>query len=160
MDAERDASELSLIPPLLDSGLPCLLICRGAQLLNVALGGTLHSHLPEAYGASLAHRAMAAEAGETTHVLHEVELLPQTLLASLLGVERATVASWHHQAPAEVAPGLVVSAQAPDGVIEAIEMPGHPWLLGVQWHPEITAGHDPLQQRIFDSLVDAARQGS
>lgn len=160
LDAERDASELGLLPPLLDSGLPTLLICRGAQLLNVARGGTLHSHVPDVLGPELAHRAMAPEAGETTHVLHEVDVAPDTKLEAVLGTRRCTIASWHHQAPDAIGDGLVVSARAPDGCVEALEMPGHPWLLALQWHPEITAGHDPIQQRLFDAHAAAAREAA
>lgn len=159
LDEERDTSELALLPRVLDAGLPALLICRGAQLLNVHLGGTLHSHVPDVYGEAVPHRAMADEAGETTHVLHEVAVEPGSRLAEVLGQARCTVASWHHQAPAEIAPGLTVTARAPDGCVEALGLDAHPWLLALQWHPEITAGHDPAQQRIFDALVAAAGTG-
>lgn len=158
MDAERDGTEVPLALRIIETGMPALLICRGAQILNVALGGSLHAHLPDVVGDAVPHRRMAEQAGETAFVLHPVDVVEGTLLDSVLGERRPVVASWHHQAPRDVAPGLVVSARAPDGVIEAVELPDHPWLIGVQWHPELTAAHDPVQQRLFDALVEAARR--
>ena len=87
-----------------------------------------------------------------------VEIQPQSQLAAILGRAQVESASWHHQALRQTAEGLTVVAQAPDGAIEAVEMPGHPWLVAVQWHPEITAAVDPVQQQLFDALIAAARQ--
>ena len=158
LDAERDAGEVHLARRIVDSGKPSLFVCRGAQILNVALGGTLHAHIPEVYGASIRHELLSETACETSHIFHAIDVVEGTLLARVLGEQHPTIASWHHQSVRDVAPVLVVSARAPDGVIEALELPDHPWLAAVQWHPEITSGHDPIQQGLFDAMVGAARR--
>ncbi|ORW08598.1 glutamine amidotransferase [Mycobacterium kyorinense] len=143
---ERDAWEFALLRGALDRKLPVLGICRGAQVLNVALGGTLHQHLPDVIGHS-GHRA-----GNAVFNTLSVRTVPGTRLAKLLG-ESADVRCYHHQAIAEVGAGLVVSAWDVDGVIEALELPGDDFVLAVQWHPEESL--DDL--RLFDAIVDAAR---
>lgn len=149
---ERDETEIALVRGVVADGLPLLGICRGAQLLNVALGGSLVEHLPDEVGEAVAHQT---EAGDPTP--HPVEIAPGSRLAAIVGARAEAPASWHHQAVRRVAPGLTPVAQAPDGTVEAVEMAGHPWLIGVQWHPELTAATDPAQQRLFDALVAAAR---
>lgn len=148
VDSERDASELELARRAIDGGTPTLGICRGTQVINVVLGGTLHEHLPDVVGETILHREPPRK--PTPHL---VDVLPGTRLAELVGDLRFDAPSWHHQAIHVVAPGLVVSAHAADGTIEAVEMAEHPWLIAVQWHPELTAGEDALQQRFFDTLV-------
>ncbi|HZR81736.1 MAG TPA: gamma-glutamyl-gamma-aminobutyrate hydrolase family protein [Candidatus Binatia bacterium] len=155
IDAERDGSELAIARRIVDTGLPTLGICRGVQILNVALGGTLHEHVPDVFGDGVAHRLPPRE--PATHPIH-VEA--GSALARIVGEVEFDSHSWHHQAVDDVAPALRVSARAPDGVVEAVEMPEHPWLHAVQWHPEIAAHEDPLQQRIFAALVDAAAHRS
>jgi putative glutamine amidotransferase len=152
IDSERDSLELALARHVIESGLPTLGICRGAQILNVAEGGTLIEHIPEEHGESVLHRAPPREP-----VPHAIQLRPQSRLAGILGAHEFLATSWHHQSPRQVGGRLQVAATAPDGVIEALEMPGHPWLIAVQWHPELTAASDPLQQRLFDSIVAMAR---
>ncbi len=157
VDAERDAFELALVRRIVRTGRPALCICRGAQVLNVALGGTLLPHLPDAVGESIVHQLPDPEdPGETIPTPHAVQIEPGSSLAAILERETSTPASWHHQAVDRVAPGLRVAARAADGTIEAVEMNEHPWLVGVQWHPEITAAEDDAQQRLFDALVAAA----
>ena len=95
----------------------------------------------------------------TTWLLHDVTIEPRSKLAELLEIKECTPASWHHQAIEHVAPPLIITARAPDDVIEAVEMPEHPWLVAVQWHPEITAEKDPIQQRFFDRFVERVRRG-
>ena len=151
IDHERDAFEFALVEQALARQVPLLCICRGMQVLNIHLGGTLYEHLPDAYGEAVAHRAPPRE--PTPHALR---LVAGTRLAGLLGREEAEAASWHHQAVKALGRGLVPAAHAPDGLVEALELPGHPWLLAVQWHPELTAASDPLQQGLFDALVAAA----
>jgi putative glutamine amidotransferase len=136
---------------VVESGLPTLGICRGLQLLNVALGGTLVEHLPDVVGESVPHRALPPGP-----VAHPVQIEPDSQLAHILQAGQVETASWHHQAPAQVAPPLKVTATAPDGTLEALEMPNHPWLIAVQWHPELTAAEDATQQRLFDTLVEMA----
>jgi putative glutamine amidotransferase len=152
VDGERDRSELELTGRILDQEIPTLAICRGAQIVNVALGGSLYVHLPDAFGEQVRHRLPPRE--PTTH---GVAVEAGSRLARILGATEFDSASWHHQAAREVAPSLVVVGHAPDGVVEAFESREHPWLFGVQWHPELTAAEDPIQQRLFDALVAAAR---
>lgn len=143
---ERDLWEFMLLREALDRRLPVLGICRGAQVLNVALGGTLHQHLPDVIGHS-GHRA-----GNAVFTTLSVRTVPGTRLAGLLG-QRADVQCYHHQAIAEVGRDLIVSAWDDDGVIEALELPGDGFVLAVQWHPEENL--DDL--RLFTAIVDAAR---
>jgi len=126
----RDAAELALIAAARDAGRPILAICRGLQILNVALGGTLYQDLPSERPGPIPHQ------GDDT-ARHQVRIAPGSLLHRTLGVERATVNSRHHQAVRELAKDLAATAWSDDGVIEAVER-ARPaaWLLGVQWHPE------------------------
>ncbi|GFG85667.1 putative glutamine amidotransferase [Mycolicibacter algericus] len=145
-DATRDAWEFALLAEALRRRLPVLGICRGAQVLNVALGGTLHQHLPDVLGSG-GHRA-----GNGVFTPMPARTVAGTRLADLLG-ETCQVQCYHHQAIAELGDKLVVSARDDDGVIEAIELPGEDFVLAVQWHPE--ASLDDL--RLFTAIVDAAR---
>ncbi len=141
---DHDAFELELVRVALALDLPMLAICRGHQVLNVALGGTLHQHITDDDG-RIGHR----------FEMHDVVIEPGSLTESLIG-PRASGHSVHHQAIDRLGDGLVVTAHAPDGTIEGIELPGH-WVVGVQWHPEDTADTDPVQQQLFDGLVAAAQ---
>jgi putative glutamine amidotransferase len=107
--------------------------------------------LPEVFGHEVAHRLPPREPTE-----HPVTVAAGTKLAAILGETRFGVASWHHQAIERPAARLTVAAHAPDGVVEAAEMPDHPWLIGVQWHPELTAARDPVQRRLFNAFIQAA----
>ncbi len=161
-DSERDKTELALTLAAVNRKMPLLGICRGIQLLNIALGGALHAHLPDVVGEQVVHRLPPREPTE-----HVVNVLRSSRLAALLlgegladvaaSVEEIEInaASWHHQAISQVAPGLKVVARAADGVIEAVESKNHPWLFAVQWHPELTASHDAAQQRLFDAFIKA-----
>ena len=151
VDAERDASEFELVRRLVDAGRPILGICRGAQVLNVALGGDLHTHLPDVVGDEVAHRVPPREP-----VPHRLALKPGSKLAKIMKELEFVAASWHHQGIRRLAPALSATAFAPDGVVEGLEMEDHPWLVGVQWHPELTAASDPIQQRLFERFVEAA----
>jgi putative glutamine amidotransferase len=152
-DSERDRTELELAQRVAESDVPTLGICRGIQVLNVALGGTLIEHLPDEVGEELAHRLPPRL--PSRHLIH---IDPGSRLAGILDGDAVDPTSWHHQAIRQAAPSLRVVAHAPDGTVEAIELPNHPWFVGVQWHPEITAAEDAQQQRLFDALVAAARQ--
>lgn len=152
VDQERDTLEWALARHVVAFGMPTLGICRGAQILNVAHGGTLIEHIPDEAGEAVLHRAPPREP-----IPHSVTLKPGSRLAQVFERDEISVTSWHHQAPRKVAAGFEVVASAPDGIIEAIELPAHPWLVAVQWHPELSAASDPLQQRLFDAVVAAAR---
>jgi putative glutamine amidotransferase len=152
VDSDRDLLELGLTRRILSEGLPTLAICRGAQMVNVALGGSLHEHLPEVVGDEIKHRLPPREPTP-----HSVSLVEGSRLAELLIQPTFDCASWHHQSIKRLGRGLTVAAHAPDGTIEAVESPDHRWLFAVQWHPEITAEVDPLQQSLFDELVDACQ---
>jgi putative glutamine amidotransferase len=141
---ERDNPELELILAAVARDLPVLGICRGMQVLNVALGGSLIQHLPAVVG----HDGHATAPGHFD--THPVTIAPGSRLGDVLG-EHAVVHSGHHQGIADVGAGLVVSARAPDGAIEAIEMVERRFVVGVLWHPE--EGQD---QRLFAAMVEAA----
>jgi putative glutamine amidotransferase len=160
IDEERDKGEIELVKMSLETGLPLLPICRGIQVLNVALGGTLIEHLPDEVGVEISHRQVwdSPNPPHSGPLPHPIAVESTSHLAEIMGQAEVSAASWHHQALRRVAPGLQVVAHAPDGTIEAVEMPDHPWLVAVQWHPEITAAADPVQQRLFDALVRAARK--
>ena len=151
VEPERDRSEIDLARRVFDLEVPTLAICRGSQILNVAKGGTLIEHLPDEVGETVNHRVPPREPTP-----HPIRVAPASRLAGLLGATDFSCMSWHHQAIRQVAPGFEVVAHAPDGTIEGLEVPSHPWLVAVQWHPELTAAEDPIQQRLFDALVEAA----
>jgi putative glutamine amidotransferase len=151
----RDAVEIALVLQALIRGLPLLAICRGAQVLNVALGGSLIQDIPSALPMALNHRV----ADPKTAVAHDVHVPAGTKLATLLGLPdggRVPVNSRHHQAPNRLGDGLVVSAVAEDAVIEAIELADHPFCIAVQWHPENFVETGEFQA-LFDGLLNAAR---
>ena len=148
VDRDRDEMEIALARLAVQRDIPTLAICRGAQIMNVALGGTLHTHIPHVVGEHVRHRLPPREPTP-----HPVTVEPDSRLARILGQTLTTPMSWHHQSIAKMATGLRAVAWAADGIIEAVEMPQHRWLLAVQWHPELTASTDSSQQRLFDALV-------
>ena len=150
MDADRDGNELDLARHAVAAQLPTLAICRGMQMMHVAFGGKLVPHIPEVVGDLVPHRSP-----ERKPVEHLVTANPESKLAEVMGESRVTVASWHHQATEGITEGFRIAAHSPDGLIEAMELPEHPFLLAVQWHPELTAAKDPSQQRLFDALINA-----
>lgn len=142
---DRDTWEDALLRKAIERKLPFLGICRGAQVLNVALGGTLHQHLPDVIGQS------GYQLGGGVFSVVDVAVTPESALHDLLN-DGLSVPVYHHQAIDRVAEGLVVSATTADGVIEAVELPSVPFGLAVQWHPEEAT--DDI--RLFAGLVDAA----
>jgi len=160
VDPVQDAFELALLGAALRAGVPVLAICRGLQLVNVAFGGTLHQHLGDTDGL-LEHAPPTfpkAEAGAIGSLL-PVTVQPGCRLHRLLGGEATpltvTGAHSHHQAVDRIGSGLIVVGASTDGVVEALEHPGH-WLVAVQWHPEDTAHDDPTMQRLFAGFVAGA----
>ncbi|HVX89941.1 MAG TPA: gamma-glutamyl-gamma-aminobutyrate hydrolase family protein [Gemmatimonadales bacterium] len=152
VEEERDASELALFAEAVRRELPVLAICRGLQLVNVALGGSLWQDLPSEL---VAH----PQSGARTERIHPVEVAAGSRLADALGATHSGVNSFHHQAIRELAPGLRASAHAPDGVIEGIEGTGDHWLLGVQWHPEeFWADAAAPEAGLFRAFVSASEE--
>ena len=153
MDQIRDATTLPLLRAAIQSGKPLLAICRGFQELNVALGGSLHQHVHEIPG-RLDHREPANVPREIEYApAHPIAIVPDGLLARLSGQTQAMVNSLHHQGIDRLAPGLKAEAQAPDGQIEAVSMPGATgFLLGVQWHPEWAFAEDALSRVLFQAF--------
>uniref|UniRef100_UPI000DE511CC gamma-glutamyl-gamma-aminobutyrate hydrolase family protein n=1 Tax=Nonomuraea lactucae TaxID=2249762 RepID=UPI000DE511CC len=145
VDDEQDGFDLELARQALGAGLPLLAICRGLQVVNVALGGTLHQDMG---GPGRDHR----------HIVHPVALRSGSVVERATGVEKAEASCYHHQRAGRLGSGLEVTATAADGTVEALELPGAPgWFAAVQWHPEDTAHRDPAQQGLFAALVRAAR---
>lgn len=142
---ERDDFEVSLMRAALERDVPLLAICRGSQVMNVALGGDLEQHVPDRVGHE-EHRAVPGTFSE-----HGIDVLPDTRLAGVLGDRGGEVKSHHHQGFGALGEGLCESARAPDGTLEAIEDPTRRFALGVLWHPE--AGED---RALFEALVAAA----
>ena len=140
---DHDTFELAALHAALELDLPVLAICRGQQVLNVALGGTLHQHIT-------GDETTVAHGGH----LHAVTLDAGSLAAAAMGTTRPLGSSQHHQAIDRLGDGLVVTGRADDDVIEAVELRGR-WVVGVQWHPEDTAAEDPAQQRLFDAFAAA-----
>lgn len=152
----RTAFELAVLKEFLAADRPVLGICGGQQLLNVALGGTLIQHIPDAIADCLAHE----QPNPRTEAGHEVDVEAGTLLHRLGGgADRLSVNSAHHQAAADVGADVVISGRAPDGVIEAIEAPNKRFCLGVQWHPEysISAADDAIFCALIEASMDEAR---
>ncbi|WP_330285901.1 gamma-glutamyl-gamma-aminobutyrate hydrolase family protein [Streptomyces sp. NBC_00576] len=144
VDDLQDTFDLQVARSALESGIPLLAICRGLQVVNVALGGTLDQDMG---GPEREHR----------HVIHPVTIRQGSLLARVVGAEKAEASCYHHQRVDRPGAGLEVIATAVDGTIEALELPDtRSWFTAVQWHPEDTAHEDPAQQRLFDALVSAA----
>lgn len=147
INAERDRVEFALMERVLKTRKPVLGICRGAQVLNVAMGGTLCQHVPK-HGQLMAWHVPS----------HSVILTPDTPFYKMIGTEEIMVNSFHHQAVKMPARGMSVAAMAPDGTIEAICRPGKRFVVGVQWHPELLRPDDAASQSIFRGLAEAAER--
>jgi putative glutamine amidotransferase len=152
-EPQLDVFEVQLAREADARGLPILGVCRGAQALNIARGGTLHQHLPEITDGSIVHR----QGQPGNEVTHTVRVAPGSGLAGVVGSHHLTVNSFHHQAVDQLGSGLHAVAWAQDGVIEAIEGRGESLLLGVQWHAE-TLVDDPDQLALFRHLVSASEE--
>jgi len=154
---DRSASELQLTRQAVDRGTPILGICLGLQTLNVAMGGSLYQDIPSMRPSDVRHRQTEQERHQVAHV---VEVEEGSLLSRVFGGRRELhVNSIHHQAANKIGDGLVVSARAPDGIVEGLELPRVPFCLSVQWHPEdLKMGES--NQVLFDNLLEAARKYS
>ena len=142
-EVERDEMELGLLGDASAAGLPHLAICRGLQLFNVFHGGTLRQHIGDGH-----RQRGVADA-------HLVTVAPETALGRIVALPEFTVNSRHHQAVGEVAKPLVVSARAADGTVEGLELPGHPFAVAVQWHPEDRVRTHPPDHRLFSAFARA-----
>ena len=157
VDPDRDRVEFCLVEDVLKSQMPFLGICRGFQVVNVAMGGTLYEDIGSQCDGALKHDYYPDWARD--HLAHEVQLEPGSRLADILGGTRIQVNSLHHQGVRELAPGLLSVGHSPDGLVEAVEVPGHPFGLSVQWHPECLP--DRLEmRRLFRAFVEAARDAA
>ncbi len=146
VDDVQDAFDLEVARAALSSGIPMLAICRGLQVVDVALGGTLEQDMG---GPDRAHR----------HIVHPVAIRRGTLLEQATGAQKMEASCYHHQRVDRLGAGLEITARAADGTPEGLELPGAAgWFTAVQWHPEDTAHQDPAQQGLFDALVRAARE--
>lgn len=155
IDGARDEMEFTLARWAVEQGKPILGICRGIQVFNAALGGSLYVDLAAQRPGAVRHDTSRDLPFD--HLAHGVRVAAGSRLATLFGQAEGSVNSWHHQAVREAAPGLQVTAWADDGLIEAVELPGHPFALAVQWHPEMMPDR-PESGRLFAGLVEAAQQ--
>ncbi|WP_346779654.1 gamma-glutamyl-gamma-aminobutyrate hydrolase family protein [Streptomyces sp. S3(2020)] len=145
VDEVQDAFDLEVARHAVRSGLPLLAVCRGLQVVNVALGGTLEQD-------------MGGPDGEHRHVVHPVAVQRGTLLERATRAQKVEASCYHHQRVDRLGTGLAITARAADHTVEGLELPGaQGWFTAVQWHPEDTAHEDPTQQGLFDALVRAAR---
>ncbi len=149
---ERDEYEIHVIRLALERNLPIFAICRGIQILNVALGGSLYQDIAHQMSSTLQHWQQA----KGYVASHSVDIVPDTLLHSITAQSTLKVNSFHHQAINRLAPQLKINARARDGAIEGVELPQSRWVVGVQWHPERMLEHHPVMQRLFNAFVTAA----
>jgi putative glutamine amidotransferase len=154
-EPDLDHFELQVVHAALERRMPLLAICRGAQVLNVSLGGNLYQHLPDEPGGGIPHRKRTADAPDTAH---EIRIEPDTVLAEALHHDGScSVNSFHHQAAHRIGRGLMPVAWAPDGVVEGLELPDRDFVVGVQWHAEAMVDR-PEQLALFQAFVEAANR--
>lgn len=151
--SQRDDMEKRLFPMVLQTGKPMLGICRGIQLFNVMLGGTLYQDIPTECPSDVEHH----ETAPYDKVAHSVEIRPDTPLYKAVGLTQMGVNSYHHQGVKTLGTGLAVAATAPDGMVESVYLPDHKFALAVQWHPEFSRLSDPNSRKIFSAFVEACQ---
>ena len=156
-DPERDWTELLFLRWALADGKPVLAVCRGAQLVNVAVGGSLYQDVAAQHPEAIKHDHYPVDGRRRDELAHEVRLAPGSRLQRLLGTDTLLVNSMHHQGIARLAPGLVAVATSPDGLIEGVEGVTDQFLIGVQWHPEDLVDVDRRMRRLFDAFIEACR---
>jgi putative glutamine amidotransferase len=152
IDLQRDSVELKFIQTAVSDGKPFLGICRGCQIVNVALGGTLYTHIPDQVPNALDH---AYPGNRRTVLVHEVKIEEGTRIADIYGEPIIKVNSLHHQGLKDIAPSLRVAGHSPDGLVEAVELPDHPFGVAVQWHPEWLTDQQSTRN-LFRKFVAAA----
>ncbi|MEX5218297.1 MAG: gamma-glutamyl-gamma-aminobutyrate hydrolase family protein [Nitrospira sp.] len=156
MAPRRADFELDLAKWAVKSRIPTLGICGGMQAMNVACGGSLFQDIPSQTNGSLSHR----QSEPATRLSHAVSIVPGSVLNRIVKQRTLRVNSSHHQSVKQAAPGFIVSALAPDGIIEAIESPSHRFFVGLQWHPEFLFDRYPSHRRLFQAFLRAAGRGS
>lgn len=152
VDLERDSVELKMVQAAASDGKPFLGICRGCQIVNVALGGTLYTHIPDQLPNALDHDYPG---NKRTVLVHEVKIEEGTHVAEIYGDPIIKVNSLHHQGLKDIAASLRVAGHAPDGLVEAVELPEHPFGLAVQWHPEWLTDQESTKN-LFRKFIEAA----
>jgi putative glutamine amidotransferase len=152
VDPERDSVEIKMLNAAASDGKPFLGICRGCQVMNVALGGTLYTHIRDQHPNALDHDYPG---NKRTVLVHEVKLEEGTRISEVMGEPILKVNSLHHQGLKDIAPSLRVAGYAPDGLIEVVELPDHPFAIAVQWHPEWLTDQEPTRN-LFRKFVEAA----
>jgi putative glutamine amidotransferase len=159
VDPARDTVELALARWAIEDGKPLLGLCRGLQVINVALGGTLHQDLAAELPGAIKHDYFPTSGFERDYLAHRVSLTEGTRLARTFGAVEVAVNSMHHQGIKRLGDELVASARAPDGLIEGIELPSDAdFVVGVQWHPETLEAKEPRTRGLFEAFVGAARR--
>ncbi len=148
VDDARDATEIALLKQSADTGKPVLGICRGAQIMNVSMGGTLYSHLPDQFPGSVDHQP----GNDRKKIAHLVNIDESSLAAEIFGETLLHVNSLHHQGIKDLAPTLKAVGYAPDGLVEMVEMKDHPFGVAVQWHPEWLMDQ-PSMQKLFSHFI-------
>jgi putative glutamine amidotransferase len=155
VDDDRDRMELYLLHRVLESRIPFLGICRGIQVINVGLGGSLYADIASQHPGAIKHDFHSYWPRD--YLAHEVQIQAGSQLARILGKTRVQVNSLHHQGIRRLAPGLLATAQAPDGLIEGIELSDHAFGLAVQWHPECLTDFEPMR-KLFGAFVEQTKK--
>ena len=157
VDPDRDRVEVQMVRAAISEGLPFLGICRGLQVINVALGGALYTHIADQHPQAIEHTYYPDWPRD--HLAHKVQIDPNSKLADILGATTQDVNSLHHQGIRDLAPNLKATGWAPDNLIEAIELSDHPFGLAVQWHPECLTAEERMgttMLTLFQAFVEAA----
>jgi putative glutamine amidotransferase len=152
IDSSRDETELKLAKTVLVKKIPTLAICRGIQVINTILGGTLFEHIPDHFGEKILHRLPPRDPCS-----HLITINKNSDLFDIIRKEEIEVSSWHHQSIDKPGDGLSVVAKSSDGVIEAIEFKGKDWFIGIQWHPELSSAVDSNHQKLFNAFVQRSK---
>jgi putative glutamine amidotransferase len=156
VDPDRDKVEIALVQASAESGKPFFGICRGFQMVNVALGGTLYTHIQDQLPGAIKHDYDSNL--QRQFLAHTIRLEKSSSLAGILDESEMSVNSLHHQGAKDLAPTLKPTAYAPDGLVEGLELMGHPFAVAVQWHPEWLLDQQ-VSKRLFRAFVEAARTG-
>ncbi len=155
IEEARDEAEIKLIRWAADDDMPMLGICRGCQIMNVALGGTLIQDIPSQIATDIAHDFPNSRPRGLT--AHPVTIVAESRLAQIVGEAQIMVNSWHHQVIDKLAPGAVLAAQSPDELVEAFEIPSKRFVISVQWHPEDMIADDEASRKLFRAFIRAAQ---